>query len=150
MRIIALRTLILMITVLTGCFSSGMADQSDDRVELPQAIVEIGEVTFEAPSLPKGCFANVEELPSSHIVNADDPRLQSDRLIVVNKQDRRVMLFTEGKLRHDRPGESPDCWRTALGVDRYGNSSGTFDKSAEGDRRTPEGGSGTDVWSVMG
>jgi len=73
------------------------------------------------------------------IVNADDPRLQSDRLIVVNKQDRRVMLFSDGKLRHDRPGESPDCWRTALGVDRYGNSSGTFDKSAEGDRRPPEG-----------
>ena len=34
MRTIALRTLILMITVLTGCFSSGMADQSDDSTEL--------------------------------------------------------------------------------------------------------------------
>lgn len=132
MRRIAFELLVLMTTCLVGCLPNGMAQESDSS-SAPTATVTLGEIEFEDPDLPKGCVASVTELPASHLVQADDPRLQSDRLIVVIKSSRRVMLFSDGDLRHDRPGNQPDCWWTGLGWNP------TFDKKAEGDGRTPEG-----------
>ncbi|NQV90174.1 L,D-transpeptidase family protein [Candidatus Uhrbacteria bacterium] len=84
-------------------------------------------------------MASVAELPLSIVAQSDDPRLQSDNLLVVVKSSHRVMLFSDGLLRHDRPGDSPDCWRVGLGTYKDGSSAGAFDKQVEGDRRTPVG-----------
>ena len=119
-------------SLLIGCSSFGRTVESDDKSTAPEATVEVGEVVIES-TLPAGCVETVEELPEHYSYRKDNPYLQSDHLIVVLKEARRLMLFQDGKLRHNRTGGSPDCWRIGLG------SSPVFDKVAEGDGRTPEG-----------
>lgn len=100
--------------------------------------VEVGEPEIQI--IPHAeCIQEIAQLPSSSLYQTNDPRLKSDRLIVVLKRDRRLMLFQDGSIRHDRAGGEPDCWKIALGVNRQGRSTGAFDKRREGDRRTPEG-----------
>ena len=89
----------------------------------------------EAEPLDPGCVATIAELS---VPAANDPRLLHDRLIVVRKSERRLLLFSNGQLRHDRSGGGARCWSVALGV----NDEGVYPpgpKDREGDRKTPEG-----------
>lgn len=96
-------------------------------------------VALDLPGYP-GCVASVDQLPSSRArLDPTDPRLKEDRLIVVLKSARRLMLFSDGKIRSDREGGKPSCWKVGLGVRDDGQDAGVFDKMIEGDRRTPEG-----------
>lgn len=128
-----MRGLILMamvaMTVLSGCSSSERT--ADSTTSTPKAVVEVGEIEVE--TLPRGCVATIEELRLPYHVSPQDERLNADRLIVVAKEARRVMLFSGGALRHDRADNAPDCWRIGLGWNPV------FDKMMEGDGRTPEG-----------
>ena len=119
-------------SVLIGCSSFGRTVGSDDTSTTSTATVEVGEVVIES-TLPTGCVTTIEELTFPYFVQADDERLRTDHLVVVRKEARRVMLFQNGQLRHDRAGGAPDCWRIGLG------HSPVFDKMVEGDGRTPEG-----------
>ena len=60
-------------------------------------------------------------------ITPSDPRLQSERLIVIQKSRRKVMLYHHGKLKHN------SCWTVGLGFEPKGH------KTQEGDGRTPEG-----------
>ncbi len=120
----------------SGCFSFGTTALHETPPP-PVATVNVGEIQFDTALA--SCVESVADLPGSDLYRRDDPRLQYDRLIVVAKQTRRVMLFSNGKLRHDRPDNSQSCWKVALGVDQQGRPSGTMDKTQQGDRRTPEG-----------
>jgi murein L,D-transpeptidase YafK len=62
----------------------------------------------------------------------DDPRLQGSRLVVVVKEQRRLMVFDGGKLKEGT------CFPIGLGSDHTG-SHPTGTKTREGDRKTPEG-----------
>lgn len=129
--------LCLLALVALGCLSFGTDTQHEDApvlldsTDFPEVSVEAGELEVE--TLPPGCVDTIDKLRLPSYVKSDDTRLRADRLIVVRKKARRVMLFTNGQLRHDRPGNSPDCWRIGLGWDPV------FDKMIEGDGRTPEG-----------
>lgn len=111
------------------------------EVELPtvETIVE-AEAPLPLPGYP-GCVARVDQLPPSPSrYDPEDSRLLADRVIVVAKKARRIMLFTDGEIRRDRAGgTAPDCWKVALGWREDGQDAGVFDKMMEGDRRTPEG-----------
>lgn len=106
---------------------------------LPDVHVQVGEAEIQDASLPEGCVGTVGQLPRSYLYRADDPILDSDALIVVLKQARRLMLFQGGTLHNDLPDGTPACWRIALGVGKDGRPSDVFDKRMQGDRRTPEG-----------
>lgn len=129
----------LVMFVFSGCSSFQRTTGSDESTDSHKASVEVGEPEIEVPTLPNGCVETIEELPSSHAYKRDSPELQGNHLIVVLKQARRLMLFQDAKLRHDRAGGAPDCWRLALGVYKDGRPSGNFDKLVEGDRHTPIG-----------
>lgn len=108
----------------------------------PPADIQVDVSGIEVESaLPQGCVGSVGELPSHpHLYRQDNPILQSDALIVVLKEARRLMVFRDGAIRYDRlDGTAPSCWRVGLGVDKQGKPSAVFDKRMEGDRRTPEG-----------
>lgn len=123
-----LMILCLLAFCVTGCPSFG----TNTREASTQTIILVDEPEID-DGLPKGCIATVEGLPSSHLFRLEDARFDADQLIVVRKDARRVMLFSERKLRHDRPGDFPSCWHIALGWNPL------FDKIMEGDGRTPEG-----------
>lgn len=91
-------------------------------------------VAFAPTGLP-GCAEGVDELPASNEHEPSDPRLKTDHLIVVQKSARRVMLFSNGKIRRDRHGGRPSCWQAAFASGNGGDG----DKVREGDMRTPEG-----------
>jgi murein L,D-transpeptidase YafK len=74
------------------------------------------------------CLASVEALAGSPYVQATDPRLRAGALIVVQKDARRVQLFSGGQA---VPGT---CTTVALAA---GYVSGH--KQRQGDLRTPEG-----------
>lgn len=127
---------VLAITAICGCLSFGTAAQ-DESGNLPMATVKRGEPTLETVS--EGCAKSVDQLPRSYHIRLNDPRLRHDGLMVVVKRERRIMLFSNGEIRHDRQSGYQDCWRIALGADARGRSTGVFDKLMTGDRRTPEG-----------
>lgn len=74
---------------------------------------------------PAGCIDSVEELPDASFLKRDDRRLTRDKLVVVSKSARRLMLYDDGR--------SIGCWRVALGFAPEGH------KMIQGDGRTPEG-----------
>jgi murein L,D-transpeptidase YafK len=74
------------------------------------------------------CPATVADLPPALVYDSEDPRLQSDELIVAIKQDRRIMRFKAGQLVDD------SCWSTGLAM---GYPKGP--KLKRGDLKTPEG-----------
>jgi hypothetical protein len=106
------------------------------KVEEPSSV----ETPLPLPGFP-GCVKNVGELPEDPLrYQTTDARLMEDRVIVVLKRVRRLMLFSAGEIRLDRAGGTkPDCWQVALGYRDDGQDAGVFDKMMEGDRRTPEG-----------
>ncbi|MCR4314593.1 MAG: L,D-transpeptidase family protein [Candidatus Uhrbacteria bacterium] len=133
-----LALLCLVTAIALGCLSYGTDAQSKDKLTLDPTnlavvTVEISEPEIKVPTQTNGCVETIKELELPYHVKADDERLLTDRLIVVRKGERRLLLFSDGQLRHDRPGDSPDCWRIGLGYQPV------FDKIAEGDGRTPEG-----------
>jgi murein L,D-transpeptidase YafK len=77
------------------------------------------------------CPATVAELPEG--VDRTDPRLQGKAVLVVLKEARRVMAYTDGKLATTADGKRA-CWRVALGTP-YPEGH----KVRMGDLRTPEG-----------
>ncbi len=87
--------------------------------------------------LPRGCLASVEELPESPLFVQRDERLTGQSLIVVLKDARRTMVFTDGRLASTAEGE-PACWRVALGISNEGEHPRGA-KTRRGDRKTPEG-----------
>ncbi|MFA4845353.1 MAG: L,D-transpeptidase family protein, partial [Patescibacteria group bacterium] len=104
-------------------------------------VVDVVDVARELP-LPgyPGCVARVDQLaPVAMKFDHEDPRLEEDRVIVILKGERRLMLFSNGAIRRDREGAEPDCWKIGLGWLDDGQDAGVFDKHVEGDRRTPEG-----------
>ncbi|HWB78243.1 MAG TPA: L,D-transpeptidase family protein [Nannocystaceae bacterium] len=74
---------------------------------------------------PAGCIDAVEDLPDVEFLKRDDRRLTRNKLVVVSKSARRLMLYDEGR--------SVGCWRVALGFAPEGH------KMIQGDGRTPEG-----------
>lgn len=122
----------MIVLVLIGCSSYGKT--TDSQPNDPITAVEVNdEPEIEVDTLPQGCVSTIKELEFPYHVNAKDQRLLADRLIVVRKEARRMMLFSDGQLRHDRTDGKPDCWRIGLGWEPI------FDKVSEGDGRTPEG-----------
>lgn len=131
--------------------SPAPASDPPDRVAQPEASAQArGERTppVEAEPPPRldaltrraqghspveGCPARVEDLPHSDLFDPADPRLQSESLIVVLKQQRRLVLFSGG-VRAEAPGHTPACWWVGL-------ASGYVEghKQRRGDLRTPEG-----------
>jgi hypothetical protein len=90
------------------------------------------------PLYPGLCPGETSLLPASPLVRPSDPRLQDDRLIVVLKEKRRLMLFSKGRLFVDPADRSVGCWPIALGV----SDDGLYPpgpKLKRGDRKTPEG-----------
>jgi murein L,D-transpeptidase YafK len=71
------------------------------------------------------CVDSVDRLPSASYLSADDRRLQRDRLLVVVKSSRRLIVFDDGR--------EIACYRVGLGFAPAGH------KEEEGDGRTPEG-----------
>lgn len=71
------------------------------------------------------CPPDVAALPESPLYSRDDRRLLRDALIVVHKSARRLMVYSDGTLRH--------CFPAGLGFSPSGH------KQVEGDGRTPEG-----------
>ncbi len=132
---------VLAVTTFVLFLMAPFAMMSIPEVELPkvEAVVEVKE-PLPLPGYP-GCVASVDQLPPSPSrYDSADPRLMGDRVIVVTKKARRIMLFTGGEIRRDRAGgTAPDCWKVALGYRDDGQDAGVFDKFMEGDRRTPEG-----------
>ncbi|MBI5794389.1 L,D-transpeptidase family protein [Candidatus Uhrbacteria bacterium] len=97
------------------------------------------EKPLPLPGYP-GCVARVDQLaPDPLHFDEGDTRLRDDRVIVVSKDERRIMLFSQGTIRRDRHNGAPDCWKVALGYRDDGQDAGVFDKVMQGDRRTPEG-----------
>lgn len=140
MKKIRVAVMAVMAICMSGCFPFGMsASHETPPMPLisPEATVEVGEVLFE--TAPTGCIESISELPDSDVYSRDNPYLQSDHLIVVLKEARRLMLFQNGKIRHDRTGGAPDCWKIALGIYTDGRPSGALDKTRQGDRHTPTG-----------
>ncbi len=80
-----------------------------------------------------GCVQTVEKLPASPLYDADDRRLQDGTLLVVLKAQRRIEVFSGGKLAKTAEGR-PACWWMGL-------ASGYVEghKLRRGDLRTPEG-----------
>ena len=96
-----------------------------------------GDGLADVVTLQDGCMATVEELPDSTIFQKTDSRLKGTNLVVVLKDARRTMVFSEGQLAVDGDG-TPACWRVALGVDNGGDHPRGA-KTRRGDRKTPEG-----------
>jgi murein L,D-transpeptidase YafK len=96
-------------------------------VVVPAARVEgvPTEAEKDSDRPPAGCIERVEDLPQVAFLDRSDRRLTRQRLIVVSKGARRLMLYDEGR--------QVGCWRVALGFAPVGH------KSVEGDGRTPEG-----------
>lgn len=122
-----------------GCLSYGQPTEPLDSSDAPVGTVEIGEAEIMDNALPEGCVATLAELPEHYSYQKTNPYLQSNHVIVVLKEARRLMLFQDGEIRHDRADGAPDCWKIALGVYSDGRPSYAFDKSFEGDRHTPVG-----------
>jgi len=76
------------------------------------------------PAPPPRCPETVAQLPAAPFLDATDPRLHDD-LIVINKSRRTLLFFSSGT--------SEDCWDIGLGFAPRGH------KEQEGDGRTPEG-----------
>ncbi len=112
------------------------------QIKAPETAVTIEEAPLPLPGFP-GCVASVDQLPPASMYlqyDPADPRLLEDRVIVLAKTARRIMLFTGGEIRRDRAdGTEPDCWNVGLGWREDSQDVGVFDKTMEGDRRTPEG-----------
>lgn len=132
-------SLVTLATVLVLRFTSDLPSVHRQALEPVAMVDEPWPVAIPLPGYP-GCVASVDQLPSSRArLDPADPRLKEDRIIVVLKSARRLMLFSDGKIRSDRAGDKPDCWKAGLGVRDDGQDAGVFDKMIEGDRRTPEG-----------
>ncbi len=82
---------------------------------------------------PPGCPLRVEDLPDSPVLDREDPRLRGRSVVVVLKEVRRSMLFTDGVVATGDDGR-PLCWRVALA-----NPYVPGHKVQRGDMRTPEG-----------
>lgn len=104
----------------------------------PLRAAQPGSEPAEAPEPPVdiGCPASVQALPPSLHISAGDPRLSGDDLIVVLKGQRRMGLYSGGKLVNTPTGAA--CWPVALGVTMLG-SYPEGPKQRQGDRKTPEG-----------
>lgn len=93
----------------------------------------------QAPTLPDGCLAAVEQLTSSALFDPQDPRLRGHNLVVVLERARRTMIFRNGALAQtEGPDGAPACWPVALGVDSSGEHP-QGPKRRRGDRKTPHG-----------
>ena len=79
------------------------------------------------PAPAKQCPKNITNKPLSGNIDASDPRLTADHLIVVKKSQRWLGFYQNGKL------NSASCWLIALGSTPLGH------KLEEGDGKTPEG-----------
>jgi len=119
----------------TGCVGAGSPPPAESAPAGPQVILT--PEVFRP--LRAGCVDRVEDLPSSSLYQADDPRLRAPALIVVLKERRRLLRFENGVVRTgDRSDGQPDCWPVALGVlDDRTHPVGP--KRQRGDRKTPEG-----------
>lgn len=71
------------------------------------------------------CPATIAELAEAATIDVEDRRLAKGRAIVVNKSERRLMLYDRGTLEL--------CFRVGLGFAPTGH------KAVEGDGKTPEG-----------
>ena len=85
----------------------------------------------------KSCYRHVSALPNGAFFESDDPRLLAERLVVILKSRRQLVLFEQG-VQYQNNGIA-GCWQVALGV---GAQTGVYvsgHKQKEGDRKTPEG-----------
>ena len=85
------------------------------------------------PEPGTGCPATVADLPDSDLFKRDDARLSGEALIVVLKEARRLVVFSDGQQAKTADGDAA-CWSVALAgsyVDGH--------KQKRGDMRTPEG-----------
>jgi len=89
---------------------------------------------FAAPlPLPTGCVDSTEHLGVLQEIPPHPTGLSGERLIVVRKEARKLMLFENGALFKREQG-GPACWTVALAMDYPAGH-----KQREGDRKTPEG-----------
>jgi hypothetical protein len=103
-----------------------------------KAVVTVGEPTIEVDTSSR-CVQSVDELPEAPDLFSDaDSRLRNGLVIVVIKSTRALMVMYDGSLASN-PNDSKMCYRVALGIDRQGRSTSAFDKTVQGDHRTPEG-----------
>jgi hypothetical protein len=94
-------------------------------------IVWMALVACAGPPLDtSSCLPTVSALPPEV---SSDPRLQGKAVLVVLKEARRVMAFTDGTLARTAAG-APACWRVGLGSPYPPGH-----KVKIGDLRTPEG-----------
>jgi murein L,D-transpeptidase YafK len=80
------------------------------------------------------CPARIADLPPVEGFDPADSRLTGDRVIVVLKSERRLMLYSNGEIRHDRDGWAPSCFPVALAP-----ASTHSPKQRRGDLQTPVG-----------
>ena len=105
---------------------SGRADaRPGQAVEAGPSASPAAETGPDPEGSPTGCVERVEGLPRSELVDPDDRRLRRDRLVVVVKSSRRLMVFDHGV--------ASRCFPIGLGFQPRGH------KRREGDGRTPEG-----------
>jgi murein L,D-transpeptidase YafK len=91
----------------------------------------------DVPMEDEVCLSHVNQLPTQELFEGHDPRLKGERLMVILKSKRQLVLFEKGH-RYQKDGVT-GCWRVALGV---GEETGVYPsgpKRVEGDRKTPEG-----------
>lgn len=123
-----LRSRIGLLVLLAGCAW---------RVGLDEEVLEAPVVPASEPAiLPQVpvCVDSVEGLPLPAQIQASDPRLRTDHLIVIRKEARRIQRFHRGQVATvDTLDGAPSCWSIGLGFAPQGH------KYREGDGRTPEG-----------
>ena len=140
----ALSTLLLTllpIAAMAAMVSSAAVE--DPLAQQPETPVPLATRENTSPIHPiriKGCVENVEDLPYEDLwfLNQGDERLLAETLIIVNKAERKTMLFSGGTLIYDEETGLPACWNIALGVNKQGEHP-VGAKTRRGDRKTPEG-----------
>jgi murein L,D-transpeptidase YafK len=115
------RTLPLISAMLSGCAVVAEVDPVGLAARLVQGLKS------EVPRPASPCLSSTGELTLGPGLSAEDPRLQSNRLIVIRKADRRLQRFSDGLALPE------SCWRVGLGPAPVGH------KFRQGDGRTPEG-----------
>lgn len=98
----------------------------------------ISQPSSEPAPPPDPCADSVADLGNSIYHSVDDEQWKMDGIIVVRKQQRRVMVFNQGKIATLADGR-PACWKIGLGSPLGGQDATVFDKLMEGDHRTPHG-----------
>jgi len=89
------------------------------------------------PGADPACPATTAGIPLPADVSSSDARFLGSRVVVVQKDARRLLVYDGGRLHVDSEGHAA-CWSVALGVD----DTGVYPpgpKRRRGDRRTPEG-----------